>query len=76
MEKEKYYGKGWETQYGINISVNLKDIQSLPVDAYGNIKLFVGKRKSQDEKSKATHFVKESKPYEKKESSSDSGLPF
>lgn len=62
MEKENYVGTGWQNDYGVNISLNLEKLKQLPVDNYGNIKLFVGKRKEVDAKSKATHWIKESKP--------------
>ncbi len=66
MEKDNYVGTGWENQYGINVSINLEKIKQLTPDAYGNVKVYVGKRKEVDAKSKATHWVKESKPFEKK----------
>lgn len=75
MEKDKYVGKGWENKYGISVQVNLKELQSLPVDNYGNVRIYVGKRKSPDEKSKATHWVKEQKPFEKNDQPKDD-LPF
>lgn len=65
-QKDNYVGTGWENQYGINVSLNLEKLKALPVDNYGNIKVYVGKRKEVDAKSKATHWVKESKPFEKK----------
>lgn len=64
--KEVYLGSAWQNDYGINVSLNLEKLKQLPVDNWGNIKIYVGKRKSVDEKSKATHWVKESKPFEKK----------
>lgn len=64
-QTENYVGTGWENQYGINVSINLEKIKALTPDAYGNVKVYVGKRKSVDEKSKATHWVKESKPFVK-----------
>jgi len=66
-QKDNYLGTGWENQYGINVSLNLEKLKALPVDNYGNIKVYVGKRKEVDAKSKATHWVKESKPFEKKQ---------
>lgn len=59
---ENYVGIGWQNDYGVNISINVEKLNQLPKDNYGNVKLFVGKRKEVDEKSKATHWVKESKP--------------
>ena len=70
MEQDNYVGTGWENQYGINVSINLEKIKALTPDAYGNVKVYVGKRKSPDEKSKATHWVKESKPFVKSENNS------
>jgi hypothetical protein len=64
-DKKEIFGNGWENQYGgVRVSVNLEQLNMLPVDKYGNVSLFVQKRKSPDEKSKATHFVKENKPKE------------
>lgn len=71
-QTENYVGTGWENQYGINVSINLEKIKNLPVDNYGNVKVYVGKRKSVDEKSKATHWVKESKPFVKTENKQSS----
>ncbi|CAB4142083.1 hypothetical protein UFOVP697_2 [uncultured Caudovirales phage] len=65
MQDEVYVGKGWENTYGINVEINVEKLLQLPKDQYGNVKLYLGKRKQQDEKSKATHFVKERKPLEK-----------
>ena len=82
MEQDNYVGTGWENQYGINVSINLEKIKALTPDAYGNVKVYVGKRKSPDDKSKATHWVKESKPYVKPENKQSnnqqdsSDLPF
>lgn len=63
MEKANYVGRGWENQYGdIKVSIKKSDIESLPVNEYGDILLYIGKRKEVDEKSKATHYVKENRP--------------
>lgn len=67
QEKDNYVGTAWENQYGINVSINLEKIKQLPVDNYGNVKIYVGKRKEVDAKSKATHWVKESKPFTPKQ---------
>ena len=62
-QTDNYCGTAWENQYGINVSLNLEKLKQMPVDAYGNVKVYVGKRKEVDAKSKATHWVKESKPF-------------
>jgi hypothetical protein len=63
MENDKFVGKGWVNQYGgIKIQLKLEEIQSLPVNQWGDVELYVGQRKSPDEKSKATHYVKYSQP--------------
>lgn len=59
-QKDNYIGNAWQNQYGINASLNLEKIKQLPVDNYGNVKVYIGKRKEVDPKSKATHYVKES----------------
>src|SRR3990167_8875524 len=68
MEKNEknYVGKGWErtlklkdgnTITSLALSLKIDDLNKLPVNEYGDIKLIVGKRRSADEKSKATHWV-------------------
>lgn len=58
MENEKYVGKGWSNDYGIKVQLKKEDLLNLPTNKYGDIEVFVGQRKSIDEKSKATHWVK------------------
>jgi len=68
MEETIYLGNGWEDQYGTNISINLEKLEQairsgrLEKNSYGDIRLRVGKLKSQNEKSKATHWVAVPKP--------------
>lgn len=62
--ENNYVGKGWANEYGIRISIKKEDIDNLPVSKYGEIQLYVGKRREIDDKSKATHYVKEDKPRE------------
>jgi len=68
MTDKLYFGNGWEDQYGMNISINIKAIQEalesgkLEMNSYGDIKLRVGKRQAPHEKSKATHFISNQKP--------------
>lgn len=68
MEETTYLGNGWEDQYGLNISINLEKLEQairsgkLEKNSYGDIRLRVGKLKSQNEKSKATHWVAVPKP--------------
>lgn len=54
----KFVGGGWETKFSINIQLKKSDLDALPLDRWGNIFLAVGRRKSADEKTKQTHFVK------------------
>lgn len=65
---KNYVGNGWESKYGISITLKKDKINSLPVNEYGEIKLIVAKRKARDEKSKATHYVVEN-DYKKNEQS-------
>lgn len=58
MENEKYVGKGWKNDYGIKVQLKKEDLINLPTNQYGDIEVFVGQRKEQDPKSKATHWVK------------------
>jgi hypothetical protein len=68
MEETIYLGNGWEDQYGTNISINLEKLEQairsgkLEKNSYGDVRLRVGKLKSQNEKSKATHWVAVPKP--------------
>ena len=68
MTDKLYFGNGWEDQYGMNISINIKAVQEalesgkLEMNSYGDIKLRVGKRQAPHEKSKATHFICNQKP--------------
>jgi hypothetical protein len=68
MEETIYLGNGWEDQYGTNISINIEKLEQairsgkLEKNSYGDIRLRVGKLKSQNEKSKATHWVAVPKP--------------
>lgn len=65
----KFVGKGWSTNYeGMRISLKREDLLTLPVNQYGDILLYVGKRKEQDPKSKATHFVKYNPPEDQQSS--------
>jgi hypothetical protein len=68
MEETIYLGNGWQDDYGVNISINLEKLEQairsgrLEKNSYGDIRLRVGKLKSQNEKSKATHWVAVPKP--------------
>ena len=59
MADKNFVGNGWAFQYGVNISVNLEKLNTLPVDKWGNVKLSVVQLKNQNEKTKATHYVAE-----------------
>lgn len=61
MSDKNYVGSGWEKKFDnggsiINLSLRLEDLNKLPVDKYGCIKLTVGSRQSAST-SKATHNV-------------------
>ena len=73
--ESKFVGKAWSTNYeGMRISLKREDLLTLPVNQYGDILLYVGKRKEIDPKSKATHFVKYNPPEDQKSSQSTSIL--
>ncbi|HEX9007252.1 MAG TPA: hypothetical protein VF889_08150 [Bacteroidota bacterium] len=62
MAQRTFVGVGWETRFAgggssIAISVNLEKIAALQKDDYGNVRLVVGERREQDERSRATHWV-------------------
>ena len=62
MAQRTFVGVGWETRFAgggssIAISVNLEKIAGLQKDDYGNVRLVVGERREQDERSRATHWV-------------------
>ena len=61
----KFIGQGWRNQYGGTlIKVKKAEILALEENAYGEVEMYLGERKFQDPKSKATHYVKlnEKKP--------------
>ena len=74
MTDKIYLGNAWENNYGVNVAINVEKLNQaiasgkLVPNKYGDIKIFVGKLKQVNEKSKATHFV--SVPKEKND------LPF
>lgn len=62
MAKGQFVGTGWLKEFDnggrvVNLSIKKADIEQMPADQYGNVFLVVGKRKEQDPKSKATHWV-------------------
>ena len=63
MEETIYLGNAWEDQYGLNVSINVEKFNEalrsgrLTVNKYGDVKIRVGKLKTQNERSKATHYV-------------------
>lgn len=63
-----YLGNGWEDQYGLNITINIEKLNQaiatgrLEVNKYGDVKIRVGKLKSKNEKSKASHYTAVPKP--------------
>lgn len=57
-DQNNFVGTGWENSGGIRISIKKDKIAELETNQYGDVVLFVGKRREIDEKSKATHFVK------------------
>ena len=68
MEETIFLGNGWQDQYGTNISINVEKLEQairsgkLETNSYGDIRLRVGKLKTPNEKSKATHWVAVPKP--------------
>jgi hypothetical protein len=68
MTETIYLGNAWESQYGLNVSINIEKLNQaittgkLEVNKYGDVKINVGKLKQPNEKSKATHFVAVPKP--------------
>jgi len=71
MEETIYLGNGWSDDYGLNVSINVEKFNEalragrLQVNKYGDVKIRVGKLKTQNERSKATHYV--AVPKEKRE---------
>jgi hypothetical protein len=70
MDETIYLGNAWEDQYGLNVSINVEKFNEalrtgrLTVNKYGDVKIRVGKLKTQNERSKATHYVAIPKPKE------------
>ena len=58
-----YLGNAWEDQYGCNVTINIEKLNQaiatgkLEINKYGDVKVRVGKLKTPNEKSKATHYV-------------------
>ena len=63
MDEITYLGNAWEDQYGLNVSINVEKFNEalrtgrLTINKYGDVKIRVGKLKTQNERSKATHYV-------------------
>lgn len=63
MQEKVYLGNAWEDDYGVNVSINLeKFLQAvkdgkLEQNKYGDVKIRVGKLRTPNERSKATHYV-------------------
>ncbi len=63
MQEKIYLGNAWEDDYGVNASINLeKFLQAvkdghLSQNQYGDVRIRVGKLRTPNEKSKATHYV-------------------
>jgi hypothetical protein len=85
MEQTIYLGNAWEDQYGLNVSINVEKFNQalnagkLEVNKYGDVKVRVVKLKTQNERSKATHYVavpKEQRETFPKATTVDDSLPF
>jgi hypothetical protein len=56
-----YIGNGWENEYGLNLSINIKKLNDaiesgeLIVNQYGDVRVNCNRMKEVNEKSKATH---------------------
>jgi len=63
-----YIGNGWENEYGLNLSINIKKLQDaiesgeIAVNQYGDVRINCNKMKAPHEKSKATHAISLPKP--------------
>lgn len=63
MQEKIYLGNAWEDEYGLNVSVNLEKFLQAVKDGkmtqnkYGDVRIRVGKLRTPNEKSKATHYV-------------------
>ena len=63
-----YIGNGWENEYGINLSINIKKLNDaiesgeIAVNQYGDVRINCNKMKAPHEKSKATHAISLPKP--------------
>ena len=59
--QRNYVGKGWQSKDEIFINIKLKkaDLINIDENQWGEISLTIAKRKTPDEKSKATHSVYE-----------------
>jgi hypothetical protein len=57
MADKVFVGEGWQSKYGISLSLKLADLNKLPTNKYGDIFVEVKERKEPNAKSKATHYV-------------------
>ena len=63
-----YIGNGWENEYGINLSINIKKLNDaissgeLIVNQYGDVRINCKKMKAPHEKSRATHAISVPQP--------------
>lgn len=65
MENSKtFVGTAWEDQYGITLSLSMKQLQEAiengkaQVNTYGDVRIRIGKLREPNSKSKATHYVR------------------
>ncbi len=64
MEEKNYIGSGWERKFDnggsvINLSLRIEDIQKIPVDKHGCIKVTVSSRRPSGDPKDPTHSVYE-----------------
>ncbi len=61
---QTFVGTAWEDQYGITLSLSMKQLQEAiengkaQVNTYGDVRIRIGKLREPNAKSKATHYVR------------------
>ena len=72
MDEITFLGNAWSDDYGLNITVNVEKFKQaladgrLEINKYGDVRIRVQKLKTQNDRSKATHYVAVPRPPKEK----------
>jgi len=73
MDEITFLGNAWSDDYGLNITVNVEKFKQalsngrLEINKYGDVRIRVQKLKTQNDRSKATHYVAVPRPPKEKD---------